>query len=77
MCFHNTIACSCSPCSLSEAIQDQKTYVFYVTMVYVIMCNMHGQLLMIQNGIFSLDSFNSVITMFYLKRVASEMIRFL
>ena len=48
------------------------TYVIYVTIVS--MCNMCAQLLMFQNGVFSQDSCNSVITRFYRIIVASGMI---
>ena len=48
------------------------TYVFYVTIV--IMCNMRAQLLMFQNGVFSLDSCYGVNTWFYRKKIASGML---
>ena len=48
------------------------TYVFYV--ITIITRNMRGQLLTFQNGVFSQDSFCSVNTRFYRKRVASGMI---
>ena len=53
-------------------IKALSTYVLYVTIV--IMRNVRAQLLTFQNGVFSQDSCNSVITRFYRIIAASGMI---